>query len=52
MIDLFLIMTFFKSRAFKEFLWRINMHNFELRCNKIKARQPNVDISTIEEVVT
>ena len=27
------------------------MHNFELRCNKIKVEQLDVDISTIEEVV-
>ena len=42
---------FVKSRAFKQFLWRINMHNFQLRCKKIKAEQPNVKESTIEEVV-
>ena len=27
------------------------MHNFELRCNKIKAEQSILDMSTIEEVV-
>ena len=27
------------------------MHNFELRCNKIKAEKPNVEVSAIEEVV-
>ena len=27
------------------------MHNFQLRCNKIKAKQPDVEESTIEEVV-
>ena len=43
--------NFDKSRAFKQFLWRINMHNFQLRCMKIKVEQPNVEESTIEEVV-
>ena len=27
------------------------MHNFELRCSKIKEEQPDVEVSTIEEVV-
>ena len=42
---------FVKYRAFKQLLWRINMHNFQLRCKKIKVEQPNVEESTIEEIV-
>ena len=42
---------FVKSRAFKQFLWRISMHNIQLKCKKIKAKQPDVEESTIEEVV-
>ena len=42
---------FVKTRAFKQFLWRINVHNFQLRCSKIKAKQPDVEEFIIEEVV-
>ena len=42
---------FVKSRAFKQFLWRTNMHSFQLKSQKIKAEQPDVEDSTIEEVV-
>ena len=42
---------FVKSRAFKQFFWRINIHNFELRCNKIKEKKLDVEASAIEEVI-
>ena len=42
---------FVKSKAFKQFLWRTNMHNFQLKYKKIKAKQPDVEDFAIEEVV-
>ena len=42
---------FVKSRAFKQFLWRINMHSFQLGYNEIKVEQLDVEESAIEEVV-
>ena len=33
--------NFVRSRAFAQFLWRLNMGNFEKSCEKIKAKQPD-----------
>ena len=33
--------SFVRSRAFAQFLWRLNIGNFEKTCEKIKAEQPD-----------
>ena len=43
--------NFVKSRAFVQFLWRLNIGNFERTCEKIKADQPDKSDSIIKEEV-
>ena len=41
--------NFAKTRAFYQFSWRINMGNFEERCNKLEVEHPKmkeVDVHT------
>ena len=33
--------NFVKSRAFAQFLWRLNIGNFEKTCEKIKIKHPD-----------
>ena len=40
-----------KSRAFAQFLWRLNIGNFEKACEKIKVEQPCKLDSFIKEKV-
>ena len=42
---------FVKSRAFAQFLWRLNIGNFEKTCEKVKAEQPDKSDSAIKEEV-
>ena len=42
---------FVKSRAFAQFLWRLNIGNFEKTCEKLKAEQPDKLDSDIKEEV-
>ena len=43
--------NFVRSRAFAQFLWRLNIGNFEKTCEKIKAEQPDKSDSIIKEEV-
>ncbi len=41
--------NFVRSRAFAQFLWRLNIKNFEKAYEKIKAEQPNKSNPVIKE---
>ena len=46
-----MIIFFVKSRAFAQFLWRLNIGNFEKTCEKIKVEQLGKSDSIIKEEV-
>lgn len=43
--------NFVKSRAFAQFLWRLNIGNFEKTCEKLKVEQSDKSDSAIMEEV-